>query len=176
MMRALGVIDRLPRLVCAQAEHANPLYESFQNNFREFKAKPAQATLASAIQIGAPVSYKKAISILREFDGVVEQASEHELANAAALADRCGLFVCPQTGVALAALAKMAARRAIKQSDNVVVISTANGLKFADFKIAYHQQAIKDIAFYYANRVQALPADLQKVNDAIEAFASSVIK
>lgn len=176
MMRALGVIDRLPRLVCAQAEHANPLYESFQNNFREFKAKPAQATLASAIQIGAPVSYKKAINILREFDGVVEQASEHELANAAALADRCGLFVCPQTGVALAALAKMAARRAIKQSDNVVVISTANGLKFADFKIAYHQQAIKDIAFYYANRVQALPADLQKVNDAIKAFASSVIK
>lgn len=176
MMRALGVIDRLPRLVCAQAEHANPLYESFQNDFREFKAKPAKATLASAIQIGAPVSYKKAITILREFGGVVEQASEHELANAAALADRCGLFVCPQTGVALAALTKMATRREIKPSDCVVVISTASGLKFTDFKIAYHQKAIPDIAFHHANRVQALAADIQKVNDAIEAFSSSVIK
>ncbi len=176
MMRALGVIDCLPRLVCAQAEHANPLYESFKNNFREFRAKAAKPTLASAIQIGAPVSYKKAIRILRELDGLVEQASEHELANAAALADRCGLFVCPQTGVALAALAKLAARRMIKPSDRVVVISTANGLKFADFKIAYHQKAIKDIAFHHANRVQALPADIQKINDAIKAFASSVIK
>ncbi|MEK7727980.1 MAG: threonine synthase, partial [candidate division KSB1 bacterium] len=80
MMHDLGLIDRLPRLVCAQAEQANPLYESFQNGFREFQSKPAQATLASAIQIGAPVSYKKAIKVLREFDGIVEQASENELA------------------------------------------------------------------------------------------------
>lgn len=172
MMRALGVIDRLPRLVCAQAEHANPLYESFQNSFREFNSKQAKTTLASAIQIGNPVSFKKAIKVLQELDGVVEQASEHELANAAALADRCGLFACPQTGVALATLIKMAARREIKRSDTVVVVSTASGLKFADFKIAYHQETIKDIAFHYANHVQVLPAELRQVNDAIKVFVT----
>ena len=70
----------------------------------------AQKTLASAIQIGAPVSYERAVKVLRQFDGVVEQASEDELANASARADRNGLFCCPQTGVALAALFKLMER------------------------------------------------------------------
>ena len=107
MLRELGLIGRLPRLVCAQAEHANPLYQSFQDGFREFHPQPARATLASAIQIGNPVSVQKAIKTLQKFEGVVEQASEDELANAAALADRDGFFSCPQTGVALAAFFKL---------------------------------------------------------------------
>ena len=76
---------------------------------------------------------------LQPFDGVVEQASEDELADAAARADRTGMFNCPHTGVALAALAKL--RRAqgrSRASERVVVISTANGLKFTDQKTAYH--------------------------------------
>ncbi len=172
MMRDLGVLERLPRLVCAQAEHANPLYESFQNGFREFHSKPAQPTLASAIQIGRPVSYKKAINILREFDGLVEQASENELAAAAALADRDGLFCCPQTGVALAAMLKLAQRGVIKPNDRVVVVSTASGLKFVDFKIGYHHGTLKDIDSRYANRVKLLPPKLADVNEAIHLFAS----
>ncbi len=170
MLRELGLIERVPRLVCAQAEQANPLYESFQNGFREFHAKPAQPTLASAIQIGRPVSYKKAINILRETNGLVEQASENELAEAAALADRDGLFCCPQTGVALAALLKLAQRGVILPEERVVVISTASGLKFAEFKIGYHQNTLKDIAARYANRVQVLPPKLENVNDAIAQF------
>jgi threonine synthase len=173
MMRDLGLIERLPRLACAQAERANPLYESFQNGFRGFHAKPAQPTLASAIQIGRPVSYKKAINILRECNGVVEQASESELAEAAARADRDGLFCCPQTGVALAAMIKLAQRGVIRPDDRIVVISTASGLKFADFKIAYHQNALKDIAARYANRVKMLPPKFEKINEAINGFALS---
>lgn len=173
MMRELGLIERLPRLVCAQAEHANPLYESFQNGFREFQSKSAQPTLASAIQIGAPVSYKKAIKILREFDGIVEQASENELADAAALADRDGLFCCPQTGVALAAMIKLAQRGVMQPEERVVVISTASGLKFAEFKIGYHQDTLKDIAARYANRVQLLPPKLEHVQEAIARFAAA---
>lgn len=173
MMRELGLIERLPRLVCAQAEHANPLYESFQNGFREFQSKSAQPTLASAIQIGAPVSYKKAIKILREFGGIVEQASENELADAAALADRDGLFCCPQTGVALAAMIKLAQRGVMQPEERVVVISTASGLKFAEFKIGYHQDTLKDIAARYANRVQLLPPKLEHVQEAIARFAAA---
>jgi threonine synthase len=66
----------------------------------------ALPTLASAIQIGNPVSIDRAISTLRRFDGIVEQATEDELAEASAAADRTGLFNCPHTGVALAALQK----------------------------------------------------------------------
>ncbi|MDZ7344615.1 MAG: threonine synthase, partial [candidate division KSB1 bacterium] len=65
MMRELGLIDCLPRLVCAQAEKANPLYESYKSGFREFHPKPAESTAASAIQIGNPVSVKKAIAVLQ---------------------------------------------------------------------------------------------------------------
>ncbi|MGC8779727.1 MAG: threonine synthase, partial [Anaerolineae bacterium] len=84
----LGLIDRLPRLVAAQAERANPLYRAYLRGFDRLEPVTAGPTAASAIRIGAPVSYEKAVRALRAFDGVVEQASEDELAEAAALADR----------------------------------------------------------------------------------------
>jgi len=102
MMRDLGLITKLPRIVVAQAERANPLYRSYLNNFETFEPIQAQKTLASAIQIGNPVSIQKAIRTLKQFNGIVEQATEEELADAAALGDRTGMFNCPHTGVALA--------------------------------------------------------------------------
>ncbi|MXV78871.1 threonine synthase, partial [Candidatus Poribacteria bacterium] len=138
MMLELGMIDKLPRIACAQAERANPLYRSYQTGFTEFKAITAQSTQATAIQIGNPVSIHRAIRVLQKFDGIVDQASEEELADAAARADRTGLFNCPHTGVALAVLIKMIERKQIQKSDRVIVISTANGLKFPDFKVGYH--------------------------------------
>src|SRR5207253_8222571 len=76
LMRDLGMIVRLPRLVCAQVERANPLYRSFLTHFDTYRPIRAQKTLASAIQIGNPVSIDKAIKVLKTFDSVVEQASE----------------------------------------------------------------------------------------------------
>ena len=90
-----------------------------------------EPTLASAIQIGNPVSFRRAVRMLQAFDGVVEEATESELANAAARADREGTFTCPHTGVALAALEKLVARGVIAKGAQVVVVSTAHGLKFA---------------------------------------------
>src|SRR5205085_1532357 len=81
-----------------------------------------------------PVSVRKAIRALQRCDGIVEQASEAELSEAAALADRDGFFTCPHTGVALAAVMKLARRGVIGRRDRVVVLSTANGLKFTEFK------------------------------------------
>ena len=92
MMRDLGLITKLPRIVVAQAERANPLYRSYLNNFETFEPIQAQKTLASAIQIGNPVSIQKAIRTLKQFNGIVEQATEEELADAAALGDRTGMF------------------------------------------------------------------------------------
>ncbi len=163
MMLELGIIDKLPRIACAQAERANPLYRSYQTGFTEFHAITAQATQATAIQIGNPVSIHRAIRVLKRFDGIVDQATETELADAAAKADRTGLFNCPHTGVALAVLIKMIERKQIRPDDRVIVISTANGLKFPDFKVAYHDVTPGEPPPCYLNAPLELEADYENV-------------
>ena len=163
MMLELGIIDKLPRIACAQAERANPLYRSYQTGFTEFRAITAQATQATAIQIGNPVSIHRAVRILQRFDGIVDQATEAELADAAARADRTGLFNCPHTGVALAVLTKMVRRKQILPDERVIVISTANGLKFPDFKVDYHNIRPDAPPPRYLNEPLELEADYEEV-------------
>lgn len=165
-MQAMGIIDRLPRLVVAQAANANPLYLSYLNNFEHFEPQRARTTLASAIQIGDPVSRDRAIRTLKQFDGIVEQATEDELANACARADRTGLFTCPHTGVALAALFKLVERKEISPHSRVVVISTAHGLKFPDFKIRYHEDRLKEQGVI--PRYQNQPIELDPVYEQVQ--------
>jgi len=167
MMRELGLIAKLPRIACAQAQRANPLYQSYLKGFADFQPMQAKPTLASAIQIGHPVSVQKAIGTLKAFNGVVEQASEDELANAAAWSDRTGLFNCPHTGVALAALFKLAQKGEIAKDDRVVVISTASGLKFPEFKIRYHESQLADVTPRHTNLPVDLPATYGAVREAI---------
>ncbi|MEI7703552.1 MAG: threonine synthase [Deltaproteobacteria bacterium] len=174
MLRDLGLVDRLPRLVVAQAENANPLYRAVKAAGRAAADVPvesiqARTTLASAIQIGAPVSAKRALRAIEALDGLVEQASEQELADAAARADLSGAFACPHTGVALAALEKLSARGVIRPSERVVVISTAHGLKFSDFKVGYHEGTLPGLAPALRNPPVRLPATLAAVQDAVAA-------
>ena len=168
MMLDLGLIKKKPRIVLAQAQKANPLYLSYLAGFREFHPITPQKTLASAIQIGDPVSVRKAIKTLKEFDGIVEQASEDELANAAALADRTGTYACPHTGVALAVLMKLIDKQVLSKKDRTIVISTAHGLKFSEFKVGYHEGTLSDVNCTYANRPIALPPDIGKIKEALE--------
>jgi len=167
MMRDLGLITKLPRIVVAQAERANPLYRSYLKNFDSFEPMEAQKTLASAIQIGNPVSIQKAIRTLRQFDGIVMDATEHELADAAALGDTTGMFNCPHTGVALAAMIKLIKAGKIDRSEHVVVISTAHGLKFTDFKVDYHKEKL-GFPSTYANKPIELPPTVSAVKKALE--------
>jgi threonine synthase len=172
MMIELGLLTKRPRIVVAQAEAANPLYSAYRSNWR-FEPMKAGKTLATAIQIGNPVSVVKAIRALQAFDGIVEQASESELADAAARADMTGLFSCPHTAVALAALEKLAARGDVSRSDRVVVISTANGLKFPEFKTAYHTHTLAGVTPTHANPPVDLPNDYDAVRRAIDRMVST---
>jgi threonine synthase len=167
LMHELGLISRLPRLAVAQAQRANPLFRSFQGGFSELVPVKAGRTLASAIQIGNPVSFKRAVRALKAFNGVVEEATESELANAAARADREGTFACPHTGVAVAAVEKLVARKVIAPGSSVVVVSTAHGLKFADFKVGYHRGTLADVESRLANPPVELPAELGAVREAL---------
>jgi threonine synthase len=166
MMEALGLTTKRPRIVVAQAAAANPLYLAYQRGW-DFQPVAARPTLASAIQIGNPVSVQKAIRTLQRYDGMVEQATEAELANAAAHADRSGMFNCPHTGVALAVLKKLVARGEIGPGARVVVISTASGLKFPEFKQRYHEETLP-LPSEHANRPVPLPNDFDAVRRAIE--------
>jgi threonine synthase len=166
MMLDLGLIKKRPRIVVAQAAAANPLYRAYKNNWT-FEPMRAGETIASAIRIGNPVSIRKAIRTLQRYDGIVEQATETELADAAARADLTGLFNCPHTGVALAVLEKLIAQGLVKRTDCVIVISTANGLKFTDFKVAYHS-ADPAHRGRFANPPIELPNDYDRVRKAID--------
>ena len=168
MMYDLGLIKHRPRIVLAQAQNANPLYLSYLNGFKEFKPITPQKTLASAIQIGDPVSVQKAIRTLKEFNGIVEQASEDELANAAALADRTGTYSCPHTGVALAVLIKLIEKGTLSKKDRTIVISTAHGLKFSEFKVGYHEGTLAGVDCKYANQPINLPPDVDKIKEVLE--------
>jgi threonine synthase len=170
MLLALGLIDRRPRICVAQAAHASPLYASYRAGWAALEPVKAQPTLASAIQIGNPVSFKKAVRALRAFEGAVEIATEAELADASALADRDGLFTCPHTGVALAALGKLAARGEITRDQRVVVISTASGLKFVEGKVGYHEGRLASVAApRHRNQPVELPERYEAVRDALHA-------
>jgi threonine synthase len=167
MMKQLGVIERYPRLVVAQAENANPMYRAWSQGLREVTPITAKPTQATAIQIGNPVSAPRAFQALEAMNGIVEQASEQELADAAARADRTGMYTCPHTAVGLAVLEKLRARDVIKSKEKVVCISTANGLKFTEFKVRYHDGTIEGVQSTLQNPAVMLPADYGKVVDAL---------
>ena len=109
------------------------------------------------------MSYEKAVAALQAFDGVVEQADENELADAAALADHRGAVRYPHAGVALAVAGKLARQGVIQPGQRVVVISTAHGLKFSEFKIGYHEGTLADAAARHRNPPVELSADARAV-------------
>jgi threonine synthase len=157
------VVRKRPRIAVAQAARANPFARAFRTGFSDLSPIVAGGTLATAIQIGNPVSLRRAIRVLRAFDGVVEDATESELADAAARADRDGAFCCPQTGVALAVAEKLVARDVIRPGSEVAVVSTAHGLKFAEVKQAYHASALADVSPRWANPPVQVPATTSAV-------------
>jgi threonine synthase len=167
---ALGIIEKKPRIIVAQAENANPFYLAYNRNFSKLEAVQAKQTLASAIQIGNPVSYPKAEAAIKSYNGVVEQVSEEELADAAHRADKFGLYCCPHTGVALGALFKLRKKGVISKEESVVVISTAHGLKFSEFKSNYHEKKLEGISSKYANAIHYLPASVDAVASVLKGI------
>ena len=168
LAQQMGLIDRIPRLVCAQAERANPLYRSYLTGFEKFEPMIAGKTVATAIQIGNPVSFGKAVHALKASNGIVEHVTEDEIANAASYGDRFGFFNDPQTGVALGATMKLTRSGAIPKGSRVVVVSTAHGLKFIDFKLRFHQGEMAQSDAALQNPPISVPADIKAVRAALD--------
>lgn len=156
----LGIIDRLPRIAGIQIEAANPFYQSYLNKFSEQKRLKAKDTLASAIQIGDPVSYKKAKRIIERFDGVVSEVDDQIMMEAKARCDASGINICPNSAVALAGARRLRSEGMIKKTDDVVVIATAHGAKFSSNTISYH---VDEISRPYKNAPIKLSADIETI-------------
>ena len=159
----LGIIDKKPRIAGIETEAANPLYESFKNDWAELVPVKAKKTFASAIQIGNPVSFKKAVRELKYFNGVMEEVSEEELMDAKAVVDADGIAVCPNSGTALAGLKKLSEKGTIKEDEKAVVILTAHGAKFSSAIQEYH----KNKGNRFANTTKICEADLKAIEKTL---------
>jgi threonine synthase len=151
-LHELGLIDRMPRMAIVQAEGANPLYRSFQNDFTSYEPVKAD-TIATAIKIGNPVNYTKAVRTIRWTNGVVEQVSDQEIMDAKALIDSQGIGCEPASACSVAGLKKLVDRGVIASDETVVGILTGHILKDAEATINYHNNALEHIEARYPNKV-----------------------
>jgi len=146
----LGLIDRLPRLAIVQAAGANPLYRALTYG-RPFEPLEGAETLATAIRIGNPVSWKKALRGLEATSGVVEEVTDQEILDAKAHVDRAGIGAEPASCASVAGVLKLAKHGAIGRGETVVCILTGHVLKDPDIVVAYHERKLAGIASTFAN-------------------------
>ncbi len=172
-LHAFGFIDRLPRLAVVQAHGSSPFYDYMRGSPREaFRPQPDPKTLATAIKIGDPVSWPKAQFELENTNGVVERATEQEIADAKAVIGLCGIGCEPASAAALAGIRKLTARGTIARDADVVAILTGHVLKDPDYIVRYHTGQLTDphgdaILPNFANRPLTLPHDAEAVARAI---------
>ena len=138
-MKQLGLISRMSKVSVIQAEGANPLVRTVRETGGD-KLVPVHAeTMATAIRIGNPASWKKALRVIRETEGTVEQVSEVELALAKAEIGAEGVGCEPASAVTLAGLKKLAKQGFVKPNESVVLVLTGHVLKDADFTLKFHR-------------------------------------
>jgi threonine synthase len=165
--RALGLIDRMPRLAVVQAEGAAPFYD-FVAHGGSFKPVENPETLATAIRIGDPVSWPKALHEVRSSCGVVERVTEQEIADAKAQIGRCGIGCEPASAATLAGLKKLTARGVVARDADVVAVLTGNLLKDPDYIYRYHTDRLEapdgsKIVSTYANRSTVVANDVDAI-------------
>jgi threonine synthase len=138
LLERLGFVSHKSRILGCQSEAACPLAASWQNNnclsdwINHYKPMKVGETAATAMRIGNPVSAFKVMREINASDGVMKIASEQDLNEAVAVCGKDGIFVCPQTGTALAGIRNAVSSGIIQKTDTVVAVSTATGLKFTE--------------------------------------------
>jgi threonine synthase len=149
-MRDLSLISKIPRLASVQAEYASPFYNFFITG--EFKPEPNPETVASAIKIGSPVSWEKAIKSINETKGVVEKVTDEHIMDAKAEVDRSGVGCEPASAASIAGAQILREKGIIESYDDVVCILTGNILKDPDNTVKYHMSMLKNINSRLSNK------------------------
>ena len=174
-LKELGFIDRLPRLAVIQAEGASPFYQLMRSSDRSrLHAVEHPETLATAIKIGDPVSWPKALFEVTASGGVVEQVTEQEIADAKAVIGLSGIGCEPASAATLAGIRKLIKAGTVRADADVVAILTGNILKDPSYIHEYHTGVLRDplgnrMKPGFANPPVVLPND----GSAIEHFINS---
>ena len=138
-MKDLGLISGLPKLSVIQAEGANPFYRSVREHGGKTLIPTAADTLATAIRIGNPASWKKALRVIETTQGMVEQVSEVEIALAKAEIGSDGVGCEPASAVTLAGLKKLVQQGFVQPDETTVLILTGHVLKDPEFTLKFHR-------------------------------------
>ncbi len=164
----LGIIDRLPRLAIIQAEGASPLYQAYRRGFDQLVPMKAN-TLATAIKIGSPVNYPKAVRALKWLNGVVEMVTDQEIMDAKALIDAQGIGCEPASACSLAGVRKLAKMGIIGRGETVVGVLTGHVLKDTDAVIQYHTSSLPGIAPQHANPMRQAGDSVAEIRRLLQA-------
>jgi threonine synthase len=159
------LITKLPRLAAVQADGAAPFARSFAEGFAQRYRVKAE-TVATAIKIGNPASYDRAVQAIRETDGVVLSTSDAELLEAKAAIDASGVGCEPASAVTLAGLRQLVRKGEIKRDDQVVAVLTGHILKDPGVLLTYHRDL--DPPPPGANRPLEIDADIREIERALK--------
>jgi len=168
-LRDWGLIDRLPRLAVIQAEGSAPFHELMQRTDRSYVTPVNHPeTLATAIKIGDPVSWPKALREVTESGGIVEKVSEQEIADAKAVIGLSGIGCEPASAATLAGIRKLIKEDIIRRNQDVVAVLTGNLLKDPNYIHEYHIGVLKApggalLRSTYGNPPIVLPADASNI-------------
>ncbi|MBO0912197.1 MAG: threonine synthase, partial [Acidobacteria bacterium] len=138
-MKQLGLISRLPKVSVIQAKGANPLVRTIRESGGKSLVPVHAETMATAIRIGNPASWKKALRAIEETEGTVEEVSEVEIAVAKAEVGAEGIGCEPASAVTLAGLKKLAKRGFVSRGESVVLVLTGHLLKDSEFTLRFHR-------------------------------------
>lgn len=188
-LKELGFIEKVPRITIIQASGADPLYRTLVTSSRSLVPVDHAWTLASAIKIGHPISWKKAVRSLELTDGWCDVANEQEIADAKAVLGRDGIGCEPASATTVAGLKKLlAARQApgtkitIDPDEDVVAVLTGHQMKDPEYTVNYHLDNLYEHAVYnntiveksgkinstYANTPIPVPADKEEILRILE--------
>jgi threonine synthase len=168
-MKEWGLIDRLPRLAVIQAEGAAPFYNLMRAGDRS-RLIPVEhpQTLATAIKIGDPVSWPKALHEVTVSGGVVEAVTEQEIADAKAVIGQCGIGCEPASAATLAGIRNLVRNGGMASDADVVAVLTGNILKDSDYAYQYHTGTLrasdgKKVLPNLGNNPVLVPYDLERI-------------
>lgn len=165
-LRALGFIERTPRFAVIQAAGSAPFHEHFHSTPRpqSFPTVTEPETLATAIRIGDPVSWPKALQVVEDSGGTVEKVTEQEIADAKAIIGQCGIGCEPASAATLAGARKLVRAGVIEAEAQIVAVLTGNVLKDPDYIFKYHTGQLRTpsgqpIQSSYGNQPVVVPND-----------------
>jgi threonine synthase len=188
-LKDLGFISKVPRLTIIQAAGANPLYRTLVSSSSELLGVDQAFTLASAIKIGHPISWKKAVRALNFTDGWCDFVTEQEIADAKAILGRDGIGCEPASATTVAGLKKLLGKTRQKNPDitldpeeDIIAILTGHQLKDPDYTVNYHLDNLYEEAVYESqlvkksgklnstcsNRPIQVPADKEKILEVLD--------